>query len=80
MSITALALVLGNIAIFGIVRNKDEGIAAHLFQLLMVGQVPIVLFFALSWLPKMPKQTIQMIVLQVAVALAAFVPVFFLKL
>ena len=42
MSFAALALVLGHAAIFGIVHEADEGTAAHIFQLLMVGQVPFV--------------------------------------
>jgi hypothetical protein len=56
MSLTALAIVLGYVAIFGIVHEADEGTAAHLFQLLMGGQVPIVAFFAIRWLPQTPKQ------------------------
>jgi hypothetical protein len=35
MSLTALAVVLGNIAMFGVVHEADEGAAAHLWQLLM---------------------------------------------
>ena len=38
MSVAALAVVLGHIAIFGVVRETDEGTAAHLWQLLMAGQ------------------------------------------
>jgi hypothetical protein len=37
MSLAALALVLGHIAIFGVVHDADE--SAHLWQLLMAGQV-----------------------------------------
>ncbi len=36
MSIAALALVLGHIAIYGHAREADEGATAHLWQLLMV--------------------------------------------
>ena len=47
MSIVALALVLGHVAVYGIVHEADEGTPAHLFQLLMAAQVPIVAFFLL---------------------------------
>ena len=46
MSVAALALVLGHIAIFGVVHEADEGTAAHLWQLLMAGQLPVVAYFA----------------------------------
>jgi hypothetical protein len=46
MSLAALAIVLGHAAVFGIVHEADEGTAAHLFQLLMAAQVPVVAFFA----------------------------------
>ena len=36
MSCAALATVLVHIALFGAVREADEGTAAHIFQLLMV--------------------------------------------
>lgn len=50
MSFAALAMVLGHAAMFGVVHEADEGIAAHIFQLLMAAQVPIVAFFAIKWL------------------------------
>lgn len=78
MSLSALALVLGHVAIFGIVHETDEGTAAHLFQLLMAAQLPVVLFFAIKWLPRAPKQTLQVLALQAAAAFAAFASVFFL--
>ena len=52
MSVAALLLLLGHIAIYGVVRQADEGAAAHLYQLLMACQVPIVAFFAIKWLPR----------------------------
>ena len=51
MSVAALAIVLGYAAMFGVARQADEGTAAHLWQLLMAGQVPLVAFFAIKWLP-----------------------------
>ena len=43
-SIGALALVLGNVAA-GVPPHPDEGTAAHLFQLLIVVQLPVVILF-----------------------------------
>jgi len=42
--------------------------------------VPIVAFFAIKWLPRIPRQALQVLALQVGAALAALAPVFFLKL
>lgn len=47
MSLAALGLVLGHAAVFGIVHEPDEGAAAHVFQLLMAAQIPLVAFFAI---------------------------------
>ena len=80
MSLAALAIVLGHVAMFGAAREADEGAAAHLWQLLMAGQVPIIAFFTLRWLPQMPKQALQVLALQIVAALAALAPVYFLNL
>ena len=80
MSFTALALVLGHVAMFGAVREADEGTAAHLWQLLMAGQVPVVAFFAMRWVPRTPRQALPILALQAIAGLAALAPVYFLNL
>ena len=75
LSLAALALVLGHFAIFGIIREADEGAAAHIFQLLMTAQIPIVMLFAIKWLPRAPRQTLSLLALQAGAALAAIVAV-----
>ena len=80
MSLTALAVVLGSIAIFGVVHETDEGATAHIWQLLMAGQLPVLAFFAIKWLPRAPKPTLCVLSLQAAAALASMAPVFFLGL
>jgi hypothetical protein len=80
MSFAALATVLGHVAMFGAVREADEGTAAHIFQLLIAAQVPIVTFFAIKWLPRTPRQALHILALQAGAALAALAPVFFLDL
>lgn len=79
MSFAAIALLLGHIAIFGVVRGGDEGASAHLFQLLMIAQVPIVGYFAIQWLPQAPRQALPVLALQVGAAVAAVAPVFYFK-
>ena len=80
MSVAALAVVLGHIAVFGVVREADEGTAAHLWQLLMVGQVPAVAYFSMRWLPRAPGQASRVLALQAVAALAACAPVYWFKL
>ena len=43
-SLLALALVLGNVAA-GVLPQQDEGLSAHLFQLLIAAQLPLMLLF-----------------------------------
>jgi hypothetical protein len=80
MSIIALAMVLSTVAIYGVVRDPDEGAVAHLWQLLMAGQMPIILFFAIKWLPRAPRQTLYVLAQQAGAALASIALVFFLGL
>src|SRR5947207_14016123 len=55
MSLVALALVLGHVALFGVVHEADEGTAAHIWQILMAAQVLIMAFFAIKYVPENPK-------------------------
>lgn len=78
MSLAALALVVGHTIMFGIVHEADEGTPAHIFQLLMAAQAPIIAFFALKWLPRAPGQTLRVLALQAVAAVAAFTAAYFL--
>ena len=80
MSFAALATVLLHLAKFGAVREPDEGAAAHIWQLLMAAQIPIIAFFAIKWLPQAPKEALAVLALQIGAVLAALAPVFLLKL
>ena len=80
MSLTALATVMIHIAFFGVARQADEGAAAHIWQILMAAQIPIMAFFAIRWLPQTPRQALLVLTLQVGAALSALAPVFFLRL
>jgi len=80
MSFAALATLVVHLALFGTARETDEGAAAHIWQLLMGGQAPIIAFFAIRWLPQTPRQALPILALQVGAALAAMAPVFLLHL
>jgi hypothetical protein len=78
-----LAISGGFLAFFAVaytqgtlVRQPDEGTGAHLFQLLMPVQLLIMLFFALTWVPKKPHAALPVLALQVAAALGVLAVVF----
>ena len=79
MSLAALAIVLVHIIMSGTARQADEGTAAHLWQLLMAAQIPIVAFFAIRWLPQSPRSALAALTLQAVAALAALAPVYLLN-
>ena len=78
MSLMAVGVVLTHITFYGTARQPDEGTAAHLWQLLMAGQLPIVLVFAAKWLPQSSRYALAVLALQAATAVAAITPVYFL--
>ena len=79
MSFVVVAAGLREAAVFGL-HQADEGTAAHLFQLLMPLQVPIIAFFAITWLPRAPRPALAVLALQLGVVLAIFATVFALGL
>ena len=80
VSVLALAIALFHIAMYGTARESDEGTAAHLWQLLMAGQMPIIALFAIRWLPQAPRSALLVLALQAAAGLVAAAPVFILGL
>ena len=78
MSFAAIGAVLFHIAMFGVAPQADEGTAAHIWQLLMVGQLPIAVYYAIVWLPRTPGRAARTLALQACAALAALAPVYFL--
>ncbi len=79
MSAAAFATVIGYAAMFGIARQADEGTAAHVWQFFMAGQVPVVAFFAIKWLPTEPRQALPVLAFQVGAALATMFPVWWFQ-
>ena len=78
LSLAALALVLGHAAAFGIVHEADEGAAAHLWQILMAAQLPLLAYFIIKWLPGRPRESLQVLALLAATWLANFAAVYWL--
>jgi hypothetical protein len=80
MSLAALTLVLVHVALYGTHRDADEGTPAHVFQLLMAAQLPIIAIFAATSLPQAPRRALTVLAIQLATAVAAFAPVYYFNL
>ena len=78
ISLGALVTILVVLVSHGSSPQSDEGAAAHIWQLLMTAQIPIVLYFAIKWVPQSPRQALPILALQVGAALAAMAPVYLL--
>jgi hypothetical protein len=75
MSVGALAMVAWFVALHGVVHQPDEGAQAHLWQLLVAGQVPLVAFFAVRWVPSAGRAALVVLAMQIgAVMLLAVAP------
>ena len=75
MSVGAFAMIVWFVAVHGIVHQPDEGAQAHLWQLLVAGQVPLIAYFAFRWLPRASRPALVVLALQAAaVMLLALAP------
>ena len=77
MSVFACLVVMVNLAAFGASHGDDEGVAAHLFQLLIAGQLPFLAWFYFG--AHRRRRTAALTLHLVALALA-FGPVWYLGL
>lgn len=75
MSILALTVVLVHIALYGSAREADEGTVAHLWQLLMALQLPIIGFFVVRIVPQHRAAGVAVVFVQLLAGLAAVAPV-----
>jgi hypothetical protein len=81
MSIAALAvLALALSTGFGVSSDGDEGTAAHLWQLLIAAQIPIIGYFALRWMSVAPRGGLVVFAARIGAGIAATIPVFLLHL
>jgi hypothetical protein len=61
------------------VLRQDEGVAARLWQLLMLAQLLAIAVFLVRWAPKSPKPAMAMLALQACGLVAAALPVWLLE-
>lgn len=80
MSLAALVLVVSDLTIYGVGHRTDEGAAAHIWQILIICQGFIAVFFAIKYLPLKPKQTLLIMAIQIIASIAACTPVFLFRL
>jgi len=83
MSALAIGVLLVHIAVVGlapepVAGGHDEGPAAHLWQILMTAQVPVIAFFVVKWLRKDVRVALSVLGLQCCAYIAALAPVFLL--
>ncbi len=79
LSSAAVLTIVVHIARSGTAPQADEGTAAHIWQLLLLAELPLVALFAIKWLPTAPRQALVVLALQVAGLAAALAPVALLK-
>ncbi len=72
MSGAALAILVIHLARYGVTHESDEGTSAHLFQLLMGGQLFAIGYFALRWIPENPKAAAGMLCAHFVAAVPPF--------
>lgn len=80
MSLIAFAIMLAHVVLVGTAREADEGAAAHLFQILIVSQAPIIAFFAITGLQRAPREALLVLAAQVAAIGAALAPLWYFNL
>lgn len=71
LSLAGLVMVVVHALIFGVLHEADEGTAAHLFQLLMLLQVPFVLWHLMRFLPVDRARALGVVGMQAALAIVA---------
>ena len=80
MSAFALFVVLVAIATGSAKPQPDEGAAAHIWQLLMAGQIPFLGWFVLRWLTRDLRAALPVLSIQIVAFAAALFPVWYLGL
>ncbi len=75
MSLGALILMAIQLGTRGWAPERDEGTLAHLWQVLMLAQLPIIGFFAYRWLRRAPWQAVTVLIVQALAWASAAVPV-----
>ncbi|MBV9241403.1 MAG: hypothetical protein JO314_05275 [Acidobacteria bacterium] len=77
MSALMIAVILWHFVRFGLVHQTDEGTAAHIFQILMPLQIPVIGCFAVRWLPVDPRWAAKVLTIQLLLFAGIIGVVFF---
>jgi len=80
LSLSALLIVVSAVLLSGPGREPDEGAAAHLFQLCMVAQLPLIAYFTITARKRAPGQLLLVLGVQLICAAVALAPVALLGL
>lgn len=85
MSLGALLIVLLHLAFYGAASREDADAAAHVWQILMLAQIPAVALFAARWIRIARRPAVRVLALHAAtivgsVAVAALPRVYFFHL
>jgi GrpB-like predicted nucleotidyltransferase (UPF0157 family) len=83
LSLAMIVYIYSLLALNGIPQpdpNADEGVAAHLFQLWLVVEFLMIVFFAFKWLPRTPKSALIILAIQIFLVLVGCFPIFYFKL
>jgi hypothetical protein len=82
LSAGALLLLLGWLSIYGVREMEaaqDEGAAAHLYQLMIGGQLFVIAWFMFRWARHDLKAGVTILALQALAILASFIPLYILE-
>lgn len=66
MSLGALAMIVWFVAVHGVVHQADEGAQAHLWQILVAGQMPLMAYCAFRWHSGAGRRALIVLALQAA--------------
>jgi hypothetical protein len=69
---------VGHALVYGVVHETDEGAAAHIWQLLMAGQLPFLFYFTIKWLPAQTTEALKVLAILAVTWLANFAAVYWL--
>ncbi len=82
MSCAAFGLLMGYVLVFGTTAETpdgDEGTAARIFQILMLGQLPVMLYFLYRELPNETKNALMVLLLQILVSTLPFTALYYFE-
>lgn len=70
MCVAALATVATHISRTSTAPQANEGTTAHVWQGLMAGQIPVIAFYSIKWLPREARTDLAVLAVQIGAAVA----------